>query len=79
MGAQLTKGEATVDGKAAADKANGQVRIYHKHFYDRGILSIWFFSPFMIQQLVFNNLILEFVLHFLIIRQQSPQFWRKIF
>lgn len=46
MGAQLTKGEATVDGTAAADKANGQVRIYHKHFYDHGILSIWFFSPF---------------------------------
>lgn len=33
MGAQLTKGEATVDGQAVADKANGQVRIY-KHFYD---------------------------------------------
>lgn len=34
MGAQLTKGEATVDGKAVADKANGQVRIYSKHFSD---------------------------------------------
>ncbi len=31
MGAQLTKGEAAVDGKAVADKANGQVRTY-KHF-----------------------------------------------
>lgn len=53
MGAQLTKGEATVDGKAVADKANGQVRIY-KHFCDwttsfliylNGILSIQLFLP----------------------------------
>lgn len=28
MGAQLSKGEATVDGNAVAEKANGQVRIY---------------------------------------------------
>lgn len=53
MGAQLTKGEATVDGKAAADKANGQVRIYHKHFYDQisdtfewHLIIMIFLSPF---------------------------------
>lgn len=28
MGAQLSKGEATVDGNAVAEKANGQVRIH---------------------------------------------------